>query len=589
MKKQTFVYPGSDLDRGRTLVALLGSFWARTYTGVDQVHSYVGATAQIVNQTYRNLLALLAGLSRRDVPLLHEETISPLVLRRSELNSFRVAADRFDLNNEQFDGDTLFNVPGQTGTFAFPIPEQLRDVAQVLNRITFPTAALQRGTDFFIDADRAAIVFAENPFDNPAFLRRAINSGDATDEELTLWCFNSKFDYEYVYTQFAYAIGVKLKTSQGYKDLMNAIFDALVSGGASVAALDAALAAICGIPVTIEKEERVEVISYDRQGLLIVTDKHVYRFPENAVPRVTLEQVVKAGTQLIRGVDISEFFVGNTYTNLISPANQNDGLICRPPADTILASTEWEGITTEGEEDILLNPNAPQCQKIRPELPALALDSGFLSACFYGDLVFENKQVPLEINVNHPSGFTFVSFEIGGYPADVERFFNDVHIRGVQDATSTRPPCPPRKRRGGTLAHFLDKRVQPAGEPTAAHLPSTINPLQFLVENVLRNNIFVVRIVVSALGQNQIGLYNIRQLRQLLPPQTAMIVVFEMGAQADAVAGDNAVRSTDLFTFVGMEPQIDTIIPCTNDIEDFSVPCVRDFGATARLVSGTCQ
>lgn len=589
MRKTVFTYPGSDLDRGRTLIALLGSFWARTYTGVDQVHSYVSATAHTVNQTHKNLLETIAAISRYDVPLFHTETVQPIVIKLSELNSTRVAIDQFDFNTEQFDGDTNFNVVSAKNTYAFPIPEKLNDVAHIFNRITFPTATLQRGTDFFIDRTRRAIIFAENPFENPAFLRRAATTNNSSDEELTLWCFNAKFDYDYVYEQFAYAVGLKLSTGQGYKDLTNAIFTALVDGGISAAALDTALSAICGIPTTVEPEERVEVINYDNAGLLIVTDRNVYRFAAAAVPRVAEGQTVRAGTQLVRGVEISEFFVGNAYTNLIASEEQQGVLICRPPADTLLSANDWEILATELEDEILLNPNTPICQRIKNELTALALDGGFLSACFYGDLVFENKQVPLNVDVNHPSGYTYVNFELGGYPADIARFFDEVHIRGVAAAKKAQEPCPPNRRRRGTLAHYLDRRKQPAGEPLPSHLPSTINPLQFLIENVLRNNVFVVRIVVSALGQNQIGLYNIRQLHQLLPPQTAMIVVFELGAQKDVIAGNTAVDSIGLTTFMGMEPQIDNIVPCTNDIEDFSIPCVKDYGATAKVVSGTCQ
>ena len=139
-------------------------------------------------------------------------------------------------------------------------------------------------------------------------------------------------------------------------------------------------------------------------------------------------------------------------------------------------------------------------------------------------------------------------------------------------------PCQPAHKRRGTLAHLLDKRVNSGTEPTAAHLPKTINPLRFLVENVLRNNVFVVRIMVPALGKNRLGLYNIRHLRQLLPPQTAMIVIFELAPERVTVNGPDNVREI-LNTFTGMERQKDTL-PST---------LVRDFGAYARVVSGTCQ
>jgi len=217
------------------------------------------------------------------------------------------------------------------------------------------------------------------------------------------------------------------------------------------------------------------------------------------------------------------------------------------------------------------------CRVPRPDISALALDSGFLSACFYGDLVFENKDVPLEIDAEHPSGFTYVKFGLGGLPADVERFFDELHMRGIQAALLPPDPCFP-GRRLGTLAQLLDRRAQPDGQPTAQHLPQTINPLKFLVENVLRNNVFVVRIFVPALGQNHLGLYNIRHLRQLIPPQTAMLVVFELAVDLDTLRAEDHITES-VHTFTGMNRLADTI-PDT---------LIRDIGATARLISGTCQ
>ncbi len=84
MTKNEYVYPGSDLDRSKTLISLLGTFWSRTYTAIDQISSYVGATAYTVAQTHRNLLETAAALSRYEVPLFHHETLVPIVLRRSQ-------------------------------------------------------------------------------------------------------------------------------------------------------------------------------------------------------------------------------------------------------------------------------------------------------------------------------------------------------------------------------------------------------------------------------------------------------------------------------------------------------------------------
>jgi hypothetical protein len=573
MKKLEFVYPGSDFDRSRNLIAALGSFWARTYTGVDQVHSYVMATSQLVNQTYQNLIRVVESLSRFDVPLFHTETLVPIVLKKSNRNSAQTTLTLFDRNTVNLNEQLRFDVAPATNFFSFLLPAGLVDVTQLFNRITFPTGALVKNVDFLIDRERGVVIFARDPFENPVFTKRPA-ADNPEDEELTLWAFCGQFDYNTVFNQFAYAVGIKLRTSQSYKELTNAVISGLVEGGASAAVLDAAISAICGVPISIGPTEIVELVDNDARGLLIVTDKAVYRFAEHAVPRVAIGQKLTAGAPLVHGIDVHEFFVGNTYLK-----DSASGVVCCPPPNDVLTSNAWESLSTETDDDLLIDPNTESCQPARRNIAALALDSGFLSSCFYGDLVFENKTVPLEVDTSHPQGYTYVKFRVGGYPADVQRFFDEVHARGMQAAElrKAQPECAP-KLKIGTLAHLLDKRANPATEPTAAHLPKTINPLRFLVENVLRNNVFVVKISVSALGLNHLGLYNIRHLRQLLPPQTAMIVIFELTADKDKITPENAIFEA-VGRFTGMTPTTD----------DVPVSLVHDLGATARLVSGTCQ
>lgn len=621
--KHEYTYPGSDLDRSKTLISLLGTFWARTYTGVDQIHSYADATAATVAQTHRNLLETVAAMSRYEVPLFHEELLVPIILRRSQLNSAITNIDRFDVDFGKFDDSLIsraFDQAAASELYSFPLPKKLRGVSQIFNKITFPTVVMAENVDYTIDVSRDALVFISDPFNNPAIIKRATEVDGVPDEEIVLWGFSGKFDYEYVFNQFAYALGIRLKTSQNYKDFVNAIFSSLVAGGMSGKNLDLAVAAITGMPVVMDAVETVEVVEYDSAGLLIVTDKNVYKFREAAIPLVAVGQKVTAGSQLIRGFEISEFFFGNS--NLPPDESRVD----RPDIVTLLSDDAYNAIAAENDDEIILNADKI-CQP-RKTLAALALDNGFLSTCFYGDLVFENKTVPLHVDTSHPSGYTFVKFPLGGFPADVERFFAELHMRGVEAAETVKEDCfynpieyatlevfpdrgllgrvyravdtgwlyrwvvsfdnppgyyeqivrVPPNRKLGTLAHMLDKRRQPSGEPAANNLPATINPLRFLIENVLRNNVFVIRIDVPALGQNRLGLYNIRHLRQVIPPQTAMIVIFELAAKTDKINAEKMVAE-EVDSFKGIEPQADTID------ENY----VKDNGALLTKLSGTCQ
>lgn len=575
MLKRTYVYPGSDLDRGQALIATLGTFWSRIYAAKDQMQSYTGSTATLAAQNYQNLLETVSALSRFDVPIFHKQFWVPIRIRRSDLtparvvnNFFDVGAYKFDMPSTQFDGVVDKNL------FYFAAPDRLNSVGQIFNRIIHPTVALIENVDYVVDTKSGTIAFVSNPFENPGFTKKLVAAGDkgASDEEIILWGFRGLFDYEYVFNQFAYALGMRLASSQGFKDLMNAVFDGLISGGATCADLDLAISAICGIPLTVEPEETVEVVDNDTHGLFVATDKNLYRFGDFAEAIVKPGQVVRAGSQLIRGFEIDEFFVGHTYDPLLRDGNST----CCPVPASVLATNAAQDLLTESDDELFLNAAAENCTP-RKALSALALDRGFLSACFYGDLVFENKEVPLIVDTADPSGYTYVSFKVAGMPNDVKQFFDEIHDRGVTAARAAQP-CPDDQPRRYTLAHFLDRRKTPISEPGPEHLPTTINPLRFIVENTLRNNVFVVKLTVSALGRNRLGLYNIRHLRQLLPPGTVMILVFDLEAPLNKIKGPDKVKENTQF-FVGAEP-------ATNTIND---TFINDLGATARLISGSCQ
>ena len=567
--KYEFTYPGTDLDRGRNLIALLGSFWANNYTGIDQLTSYTQATALAVKQTLDNLREVVACVDRHDVPVFHSELLQPITLKLSQLNSVKTNTANFDATDiGVFDGTISFDRPLQSDFYTFPLPANLVDIGYLFNKITFPTIALMKNADFIVDTQNQALIFASNPFENDGFLRQAADTDDAT---ITMWAFSSKFDYDYVFEQFAHAIGIRLRSSDGYRALMNAVISGLVAGGMSARALDTAISAICGIPLALE-HETVEVVRLDRAGLFIATDKTVYRFNANAEPVVIPGQTLQPGNYLVRGFEIGEFALRNTYA---SP-DDVEQVLCQVQPATILATNEYDVLATENNDDIAIILQQETCSRVRKNLDRLALDAGFLSACFWGDLVFEDRDVPLEVITDHPSGYTYVKFGVGGLPADVEYFFDEIHSRGIARLQQAAEICPTPQIRG-TLAQVLDFRKNIEFEPTPDTLPKTINPLRFLVENVLRNNIFVVRIIVSALGRNALGLYNIRHLRELIPPQTAMLVVFELATDVEKIYPDNLTEHVEFFT--GAAPISDTV-PDT---------LVDDLGATARSISGTCQ
>jgi hypothetical protein len=342
------------------------------------------------------------------------------------------------------------------------------------------------------------------------------------DEVATLWVFRGQFDWEQVYRQFAYVLGLKLQSSSGYRDIMNAVFDSIV-GGTTQRAMQLAMSVITGIPLVVETEETVVEVTTDANHLLVVTDQHAYRFKNTATATAAAGDVVHTGDSLVDALAFYELNHGDVPT----------------------------------------------------AIPALAMGAGFLASCYYGDLVFENKSVPLETTEaeDAPYGYTYVRFGLGGFPLDVTKFFDDMHLRGIAEAERPIAECEDvetitipeigmddRYIRRGTLAHRLDTRTTRVGEPTAAALPATINPLQFLVANVLRNNLTVIRVNMSGLGADALGLHHAELLHRIMPPHTAVIVLVVLDTEVDSIDPATYINDSTVTTLIGVNPRVDTIL-----------------------------
>lgn len=533
-----YVFPANDYDRPRNLLALLGSFWSELYTGRDQTLAFIESKTQIEHQSVQDLAELVASISRYTVPIFHKDNWYMLTLRRSEMNMGPAAMTKFD-GSIRFDTGRQFDVPPARDGYIFSTPANLSDVRMVMNRFTEPSLTWVKGVDYVLEP--GGITFRTNPFQDNRVARRPVyENGEVVDEEAVLWLFRGDFDWETVYQQFGYVLGMRLKSSLGYRELMNAVFDALV-GGTTRRQIETAFAAMTGVPLVLEPVEVVERIAMDHNHRLIITDSHVYRFNPDVNVLVEEGQTVYAGDPLTDTLAIYELNRGET-----------------------------------------------------PEsIRALAMGRGFLSTCFYSDLIFEDKDVPLEVITDDPSGFTKLKFSLGGFPVDVDRFFDEMHERGVAESQLPVDECSaeevinipgnecddiaPTAIRRGTLAHLLDTRTNRVGEPGPSNLPRTINPLQFLIQNVLRNNAAIVQVKLAGLGRDAIGLHNMRYLKRITPPHTALLLVIELTPAADSVRVGQILDSVSLMQ--AMEPLSD----------DAGPGLVNESRFRLRHVAGSCQ
>lgn len=481
-----YKYPATDFDR-RGLLSVLGSFWSEMYGGQKELVDLLQARTEAEQQSFTNLLEALASVSRQDIPLLHRENWSLLTIRKSDMTTASVNAVRYGtVESGAYAGNPpLFYGVASSRYFQFPLPDKLVSVGTILNRLTEPSLVLTSGVDFVINSEHGSIVFAADPFQNPRLPTRPVwENGAVVDTEGFLWCFKAGYDWDFIYNNFGYVLGLKLKSSQAYKDLVNALFDCLVLGSTEQR-IGYALSAILGIPLVLETEETVELIEQTAQAVTIVTDAHCYRFNPRVTPNVSVGDTVVAGQSLISGFAVEHFNTG------VTPAT----------------------------------------------LSALAVGEGFLAAGYYGDLQFNNEDVPLIIDEAHESGKTYVSFQLVGREADVLQFFDQIHTRGLAA--------------NKTLAELLDVREVVTSEPTADTLPDTINPLKFLIENVLRGNTFFVRVNSAAFGDGVTTLDCARLLRRIVPPRSGLIILIDLPQQTNRI---QLVDPERLQTFLGGEP-----------------------------------
>ena len=98
------------------------------------------------------------------------------------------------------------------------------------------------------------------------------------------------------------------------------------------------------------------------------------------------------------------------------------------------------------------------------------------------------------------------------------------------------------------------------------------------MQNVLRNNAVIAAVNVSTLGKNHLGLYNIRHVRQLLPPGSGLFLIYTLSSKNDQIDGTKALVET-VDRFKAAEPLEDAV----------PVALVKDGGVIVRTVSGTCQ
>lgn len=486
MTSSPYRYPASDLDRREALLSLLGSFWNDVFTQAGLVESLLESRARQDQQTLVNLNEAAGCLSRQQTPVLHAQRWLPLTLLASDRNRADLLKIRYGepglvygdrsytygsasrlrwLADPMLAADQTVEVFERNALAAFPLPHDVRHVRLIASTVGAPSVVLTSGVDFVIDEARGTLVFRTNPFEDSRLAPEPVYTGaEETDQQLTLWLFNAQTDKRYLQSHVAYPLQVTVPSAESAKQYLNAVWDGLVEGTGE-SHIRRVLAAVLDIELVQHDRETVEAIDTgDADFLWIITDQHAYRFQKDDTPLVAVGDVVFRDQSLTKALQFFEFNRGEV-----------------PPAD---------------------------------EVPSLQMPRETLGDGYRDGLAFVNAA--RDVTLQTTDGHAELRFPLGGWPDDVERFWREVHTRGISQ--------------GMTLAEALDTRTNKVGQPTAAVLPTTINPLEFLVQNHLRNNAWLAKLDLRRRNPDALPLSLLRALRWLQPPHTWVIVLLQLDA-----------------------------------------------------------
>lgn len=372
-------YPG--VSAGAAVLSNMGSFWHDHYDGNDLLKAFYGGYGVLAEQMDINLQEASDCLSRVTVPIFHRELYLPVSIIKSECNNANITPLRYGTTavyGSQYNYGQAIKSVG----YRFPLTDTtIAHAATIADSPINPTKVFVDGVDFIIDRVNGYIEFLVNPF-TVGLTSDVIRNNGLDDEQLTLWAYQVDQDQHTAYRQFGYILGVYHPiSSQQYKNLVNAYFDALVNGTA-ILSIRQAIAAVCDIPCIVTDGETVEQVIYSDAAVQVVTDQRVYTYS----PTVTV--TVAVGDALSRGdfpVDQVRFIY---------------------PSD----------------------PNADMT-----DLVSVTLGKDYSIVPLTDTLTFRNDEVDCTNVVE--DGKQIVTFPVGGFNADVQAFWE--MVRAQETATGT--------------------------------------------------------------------------------------------------------------------------------------------------------
>jgi hypothetical protein len=150
-------FPAGDVTDGQYLYRSLGSFWTQIFRDKDALKGYTIGMADELIQAYFNLIEVIKQYSVKDIDIFHKEKWLPLTIKKSEFNNtpFKFSSNSAVFGNQP-NTDTFyagqifrFGFSKETGgrVFSFTPNIPLTRFGAIANRIIAPSTVLLSGID----------------------------------------------------------------------------------------------------------------------------------------------------------------------------------------------------------------------------------------------------------------------------------------------------------------------------------------------------------------------------------------------------------------------------------------------------------
>lgn len=496
-------------ENANTLLEWLGSFWTEVYRSPDFIKEIQSARAMRVAQLYLDLLENLKLEDRENAPVFHRERWHPIVIRKSWLNTGSKGMVKLtsetavnsdgtvvpqvalgDQPSEVYRPCTTITLGGKdvnyNGMCVYPLNGMSDGLKSVLtcitNSITSASVVLGNGTDFAILDGAIAISERQDPFTGEnadKFPKFDIlgKPGEPDDVETVLWACDAMFDRDFIYRHLGYAMRLPSRSSEVYKQVVNAAWNATASG-ATPLLVTSLMAAICGIPTVKEEGEKVErVYKFVDGPIQVVTDKNVYDFP--------------AGTELRKNV--------------------KTGAVLRR-FDTLDKAIRVYACTTDARRLPLYNDFLDDFDEFTADVPAVDLPPAFFRSDIKKGFSVDWDLRDVIYVGNDKNGNPKLRFSIGGSKSDEDIFWNDTWKR-YEDAGKSMTDC---------LEGIEYDTIYEVGAAWCQ-----ISPMEFFMHNLIGANTLIMTVRTDTLADDA-PLYDPKffgVLREAIPAYIRLYVV----------------------------------------------------------------